>query len=85
MDILDAIAIEIPCQVCGGRYEVPLKQLLLSHKMLHEGCPVPWTEECPPLSYSQLVDQEIIQELEIVWQRLEQHARGVGGELKVRP
>lgn len=84
MDILDAAAIEIPCKVCGGRYEVPLKQILLSQEMLHEGCPVQTVEECPPLSYSSLVDQEVIKELQKVWERLEEEARGAGGELRLR-
>lgn len=40
MDILEIVAIEIPCSACGGRYEVTLKQIALSQQMLHEGCPV---------------------------------------------
>lgn len=84
MDILEKLAIEIPCSACGGRYEVTLKQILLSQKMLHEGCPVQVVEECPPLAYSGLVDHEVIQELQAVWARLEEKARGVGGELKLR-
>ena len=27
MDILEIVAIEIPCSACGGRYEVTLKQI----------------------------------------------------------
>jgi len=84
MDILDAVTIEMPCQACGGRYEVPLKQILLSHEMLHEGRPVQTVEECPPLNYSGLVNQEIIKELQRVWAGLEEQARGAGGELRVR-
>lgn len=63
MDILEKVAIEFPCKACGGRYEVTLKQVLLSQEMLHEGCPVQIVDECPPLVYSGLADQEIIQEL----------------------
>lgn len=84
MEILEAVAIEIPCSACGGRYEVTLKQIMLSHEMLHEGCPVQAETECPPLACSGLVDQEIVQELQAVWARLEEKAHGAGGELRLR-
>jgi len=84
VDILEKLAIEIPCSACGGRYEVTLKQVLLSQEMLHEGCPVQIVDECPPLAYSGLVDREIIQELQTVWDRLQEKARGAGGEVKLR-
>ena len=84
MDILEKLAIEIPCSACGGRYDVTLKQILLSQQMLHEGCPVQVVDECPPLAYSRLVDRDIIEELQAVWVRLEEKARGVGGEVKLR-
>src|ERR1039458_5974585 len=83
-DILEVVAIEIPCSACGGRYEVTLKQILLSQEMLHEGCPVQVETECPPLAYSGLVDQELVQELQGVWLRIEETARAAGGELKLR-
>jgi hypothetical protein len=84
MDILEIVAIEIPCSACGGRYEVTLKQVTLSQKMLHEGCPVQVETECPPLAYSGMVDQELVQELQRVWVRLEEEAHGAGGELRLR-
>jgi hypothetical protein len=84
MDILEIVAIEIPCSACGKRYEVTLKQVALSQEMLHEGCPVQVQDECPPLAYSGLVDPELVQELQRVWVRLEEKARGASGELKLR-
>jgi hypothetical protein len=83
MNILEIVAIEIPCSACGGRYEVTLKQIALSQQMLHEGCPVEVVDECPPLAYSGLVDQEFVQELEKVWVHLEEKARRASGELKL--
>jgi hypothetical protein len=66
-----------------GRYEITLKQIALSQLMIHEGCPVQVVDECPPLAYSGLADQELIQELRKVWARLEEEARKESGELKV--
>jgi hypothetical protein len=84
MDILEIVAIEIPCSACGGRYEVTLKQIALSQQMLHDGCPGQVEDECPPLAYSGLVDQELVQELQRVWGRLEEKTRGAGGEVRLR-
>jgi tRNA G26 N,N-dimethylase Trm1 len=83
MDILEAIGMELPCGACGGRYEVTLKQVLLSQQMLHEGCPVPahYTTECPPLYYSDLVGRELIEEFQRTWQQLEDRAIAGGRKL----
>ena len=66
MDILDAIAVEVPCSACGSRYAVTLKQIMFSEYMMHHGCPVPnqYTTECPPLYYADLVNRELIQALQ---------------------
>ncbi len=63
MDSLDAIAIELPCSVCGSQYRVSLRQILLSRRMMRQGCPVPsqYATECPPQYYADLVDCELIQ------------------------
>jgi len=84
-DILESVAIAIPCRACGRSYEVTLKQVALSHQMIHDGCPVRAETECPPLYYAPLVDPGLAKGLEEVWGRLEQEARAAGGELKVRP
>ena len=84
MDILEAVAIELPCSACGGRYEVTLKQITLSQEMMHEGCPVQVESECPPVAYSGLVDQEVVRELQRVWARLEERAHEAGGEVRLR-
>jgi hypothetical protein len=84
MDILEIVAIEVPCSACGGRYEVTLKQVALSQEMMHEGCPVQVESECPPLAYSGVVDQEVVQELQRIWVRLEESAHGAGGEVRLR-
>ena len=83
MDILEMVAIEIPCRTCGGRYEVSLKKIALSQQMLHDGCPVRAETECPPLFLSGFVDRELTQDLQRIWSRLEKEARGVNGEVKL--
>lgn len=81
MNILDAVAVSLPCQSCGGNYRVPLKDVLLSHKILHQGCPVSWETECPPVFQSRLFEREDIEMLQRAWSRLETRARSDGGEL----
>jgi hypothetical protein len=81
MNILDAVAISLPCHSCGGNYQVPLKDVLLSHTMLHQGCPVSQETECPPIFQSRLFERGEVEELQRLWSRLENHARSDGGEL----
>jgi hypothetical protein len=85
MDILDVIAIEVPCQACGGRYEITLRQIALSQRMMHDGCPVRAETECPPLFYSGFVDRDLARDIQQVWTRLEKEARGIGGEVILNP
>ena len=86
MNILEDVAIEVPCVVCGGHYPISLAKVLLSEHMLHAGCPVPmpYTTECPPLYYGHLIDPELIHELQRVWLRLEENAAAVGGQLQLQ-
>ncbi|MBZ0169151.1 hypothetical protein MELA_00151 [Candidatus Methylomirabilis lanthanidiphila] len=86
MDILEVIAVELPCNACGDRYEVTLKQILLSQQMLHDGCPIPahYTTECPPLHYADLADRELIEGLNRTWLELEARVGRVGARLLLR-
>jgi len=81
MNVLDAVGIRLPCRSCGNNYQVPLRDVLLSHTMLHEGCPVSQETECPPVFQSRLFQRTDIEELECVWKHLEQRAQADGGEL----
>lgn len=81
MDILNEVAVNIRCNACSGEYLLPLKQALLSHQMLHDGCPVTDERECPPLQWSHLAGEQLLREFQNVWSRLEEQVRGVGGEL----
>ncbi len=49
MNILDAVSIRLPCNACGHIYEVPLRDVLLSHTAVRCGCPVTQETECPPV------------------------------------
>lgn len=81
MNILDTVGITLPCHSCGNTYQVPLRDVLLSHTILHEGCPVRQETECPPVFQSRLFERKDIEELQRTWNRLEQRARADGGEL----
>jgi hypothetical protein len=81
MDILSLAAIRLPCSRCGESYLVPLRDILLSHEMMHEGCPVAEETECPPLFQSRLASQWAIKTLDQAWRRVERSTRADGGEL----
>jgi hypothetical protein len=83
MDILSVAAIRMPCHHCGQSYSVPLSDILLSHKIMHEGCPVVEETECPPVFQSRLASQSAIENLRRAWHRLEKKAQGDGGELVI--
>jgi len=84
-DILIAAAFELPSNVCGGRFGVTLRQVLLSQGILqHEGCVRADQEtECPPSALANLAEHELIDELERVWTRLDERARALGGRLSL--
>ncbi len=81
MDILSVAAIRLPCSWCGGSYEVPLGDILLSHQIMHAGCPVPIETECPPVFQSRLASESAIKALGQAWRRVERRAAADGGEL----
>jgi len=81
MDILSFAAIRIPCRQCGEPYSVPLSDILLSHKIMHQGCPVVPETECPPVFQSRLAARSAIENLRRAWHRLENRAEKDGGEL----
>lgn len=81
MNILDEVGGPIPRSANFGECVVTLKQALLSHQMLHDGCPVSDERECPPIYWSRVIDEQLINELQSTWKRLEQAAWRAGGEL----
>jgi hypothetical protein len=81
MNILDTVGISLTCRSCGDNYRVPLRDVLLSHAILHDGCPVAEETECPPVFQSRLFERKDIEELQRAWNQLDQRARSDGGEL----
>jgi hypothetical protein len=69
------------CFECGGSYLVPLRDILLSHKILHDGCPVAAETGCPPVFQSQLASHWAINALDEARRQLERRANADGGEL----
>src|ERR1039457_5246959 len=85
MNILDAVSIRLPCNACGQTYEVPLRDVLLSHTVVRCGCPVAQETECPPVFQVRLFDREPIEALSSAWERLGSGARAGGGDLVISP
>ncbi len=81
MDILDHAAIRLFCRNCDHYYEVPLRDILLSHLIAHCGCPVPQETECPPIYQVRICDNEVVQTLQASWRSASQCAELAGGEL----
>jgi hypothetical protein len=83
MDVLRAVAVELPCNQCGRHYEVTLGQILLSQDALGHDCLARGETECEPLFDGQLLDPELIAAFLDAWNRLETAARASGGALRV--
>ncbi len=81
MDILNHAAIRLLCRICDHYYEVPLRDILLSHLIVHCGCPVPQETECPPVYQVRICDNEVVQTLQAAWRSASQCAQLAGGEL----
>ncbi len=80
-DLLSLAAIRLKCFECGGWYFVPLRDILLSHRVLHDGCPVATETECPPVFQCRLATDCAVTALDEAWRRLEARAKADGGEL----
>ncbi len=85
MDLLSLAALRLRCPVCGKSYAVPLRDILLSHQILHDGCPVAHETECPPVFQQRLASRDAVGELDRAWKDLENKARSAGGELVLLP
>jgi hypothetical protein len=85
LDLLQYVAVRVPCTACGQHYDVALRQVLLAQDMLHHGCPVASETECSPLTYAALANEDAIRELEHSWLRLLAHVHTAGFDVTVSP
>jgi hypothetical protein len=83
-DLLESLAVRVPCAACGEHYDISLRQVLLSQQMMHEGCPVPTETECPPIFHAPLAEGKAVRELERSWSRLTALLRAKGLDLVLR-
>lgn len=83
LDLLQHLAVRVPCASCGQHYEVNLRQVLLSQQMLHDGCPVCNETECLPLTYAALANEAALHDFARSWARLLQQVRAIGFDLTV--
>lgn len=84
MEVLNAVALEMPCPTCGRTYLVPVLQVMESREMLNEGCACRSETECPPLYLSSLLSPDDLETLRETWARLSRQARAHGGQLILR-
>src|SRR5579884_81794 len=83
LDLLQQIAVSVPCPSCGQHYNITLRDVLTSQDVLHEGCPVCHETECSPLAYAALADEAALRDFEQSWSRLLHTVQVVGFELTV--
>ncbi len=81
MNILEALSVRIPCTACERFYEVPLTDILLSHQMLAQGCPVHDETECPPVFQIRLIPRDVLNDFVKAWQQLEVASTGTMASL----
>lgn len=84
MNILEVLSVHIPRGPSGEFYEVPLNDILLSHQMLEQGCPVQDETECPPLFQTRIIGRDILDDFVKAWSRLDASVRQNGGEVVIR-
>ncbi len=83
LDLLQYVAVRVPCAACNQHYEVSLRQVLLSQDLLHDGCPVAADPECLPLTYASLANEDALRTFERSWSQLLDRVRRTGFDLTV--
>ena len=83
LDLLQQLAVSVPCSTCGQHFNITLRDVLMSQDMLHEGCPVCHQTECLLLTYAALADEAALRDFEQSWSRLLHKVQAAGFELAV--
>lgn len=84
-DLLNVLALEMPCPLCGRDCRLPLKTLETSRGSLHPGCPLEDEHAGARVFYGPLLDPSLLGDLRSIWERLLQQARGAGGRVVISP
>ncbi len=79
MNILDHVAITVPCGVCGGEYDVPASVVAVGQNAIAPACPGCSDYECESRFVAGLVDRRALANLQAAWERFEASARSHGG------
>jgi hypothetical protein len=83
LDLLQHVAVLVPCAACGQHYTVSVRDVLMSQDMIHAGCPVCHETDCLPLTYAALADEAAVREFEQSWIQLRRKVRAGGFDLTV--
>lgn len=83
VNILNAIAVEMPCEQCGGRFHISLGQILVAQEGMRTTCNARGERECPAFYYAGLVDPNLCEQLMAVWQQIQSPVEAKGGQLVV--
>ena len=83
MDILNTVAVEMPCKECGGNFKVSLGQILLAQEGMRATCNALGERECPGFYYAGLIDHGLCDQLVSVWHQIESHVEAEGAHLVV--
>jgi len=83
LDLLQPVAVPVPCAASGQHYTVSLRDVLLSQDMRHEGCPVCHETECL-LTCAALADEAAVRDFERRWLQLLRQVRADGFDLTIR-
>ncbi len=85
MNILDHVAIRVPCSVCSEEFTVPASVILEGEEAIVHGCPGCSDYECEARFVASLADQQAVEDLEAAWERFEASVRahGAAGALLV--
>jgi hypothetical protein len=84
LDLLQHVAVLVPCAACGQHYPVSLRDVVTSQDMMHEGCPVYHETDCLPLTYAALADASAVREFDQTWRRLREKVQAAGFDLTIR-
>ena len=79
MNILDHVAIRVPCNTCSGELNVPASVVLEGLETMLPDCPGSSDYECESRFVATLADQQALEALQAAWVGVEASVRSHGG------